>query len=175
VHKAGAKFDPDKTEWFQHQYIQKVEDKALAKQFQSWLKSEKGIEKELDYVLKIISVLKERVTFLPDFWKEGFFFFEASKEFDSKASKKVWKEETSQIISELKEHIFTQDDFSKTHIQPFIKEWIQSQEIGFGTVMQPLRLSLVGEMKGPDVFEIISLLGKDEVLNRLEFALNYHK
>jgi len=175
VHKAGAKFDPEKTVWFQHQYIQKVEDNTLAEQFQNWLKTEKDIDQEFDYILKIVSLLKERVNFLPDFWKESYFFFQAPKEFNAKAAKKAWKDGTSEIISELKAHISTQDDFSKPAIQPHIKEWIQSKEIGFGKVMQPLRLSLVGDMKGPDVFEIISLLGKDEVIERLDFALNQLK
>lgn len=172
VHKAGAKFDPEKTEWFQHQYIQKVEDKVLAEQFQNWLKTEKSIDKEFGYVLKIVTLLKERVNFLPDFWKESYFFFNAPKEFEPKAAKKAWKPGTSEIITNLKHHISDQDDFSKESIQPYIKEWIQSQGIGFGKVMQPLRLSLVGDMKGPDVFEIISLLGKDKVVERLDFAVN---
>jgi glutamyl-tRNA synthetase len=171
VHKAGAKFDPEKTVWFQHQYIQKVDDNVLAEQFQQWLKAEKDIDKEFDYVFKIVSLLKERVNFLPDFWKESYFFFNTPKEFNAKASKKAWKEGTNEIIAELKAHISAQDDFSKSVIQPYIKEWIQSKDIGFGKVMQPLRLSLVGDMKGPDVFEIISLLGKDEVVNRLDFAI----
>ena len=172
VHKAGAKFDPEKTKWFQHQYVQKVEDKTLSLQFQNWLKEHKSIDAEADYVQKIVHILKERITFVPDFWEEGYFFFEAPKSFDAKSSKKAWKEGTSEIISSLKTLINKQDDFTKESVQPNIKNWIQSQGIGFGKVMQPLRLSLVGDMKGPDVFDIITLLGKDEVIKRLEFAQN---
>ena len=172
VHKAGAKFDPEKTEWFQHQYVQQVDDETLSLQFQNWLKEHKAIDVETDYVQKIVHILKERITFVPDFWEEGYFFFEAPNSFNAKASKKAWKEGTSDIISNLKTLIGDQDDFSKESIQPNIKKWIQSQEIGFGKVMQPLRLSLVGDMKGPDVFDIIALLGKDEVTKRLEFAQN---
>jgi len=172
VHKAGAKFDPEKTEWFQHQYVQQVDDETLSLQFQNWLKEHKAIDVETDYVQKIVHILKERITFVPDFWEEGYFFFEAPNSFNAKASKKAWKEGTSDIISNLKTLIGEQDDFSKESIQPNIKKWIQSQEIGFGKVMQPLRLSLVGDMKGPDVFDIIALLGKDEVTKRLEFAQN---
>lgn len=175
VHKAGAKFDPEKTDWFQHQYIQKVDDKVLAEQFQNWLKVEKNIHKDFDHIHKIVSILKERVTLLPDFWEESYFLFEAPKELNPKAAKKAWKSDTSEIISDLKHYISKEDNFAKEHVQPYIKEWIQSKEIGFGKVMQPLRLSLVGDMKGPDVFEIISLLGKNEVINRLDFALNHLK
>jgi glutamyl-tRNA synthetase len=115
------------------------------------------------------------VTFVPDFWDEGFFFFESPNDFEPKASKKAWKEDTNQIISDLKQHISEQKDFSKENIQPVIKNWIQAQNIGFGKVMQPLRLSLVGDMKGPDVFAIIALLGKKEVIKRLDFAIDYFK
>jgi len=172
VHKAGAKFDPEKTQWFQHQYVQKVDVDTLTNQFQKWLKTQKGIDSNTDVVQQIVQILKERITFVPDFWTEGYFFFEAPKDFNSKAVKKAWKDHTPEIISNLKTLIGEQNDFSKESIQPVIKNWIQSQHIGFGKVMQPLRLSLVGDMKGPDVFEIISLLGKDEVIKRLDFALN---
>ena len=172
VHKAGAKFDPEKTEWFQHQYVQKVDDETLRFQFQNWLKEHKSIDVDTDYIQKIIHILKERITFIPDFWEEGYFFFEAPKEFNAKAAKKAWKAGTSDIISSLKTLIGEQMDFSKESVQTNIKNWIQSQEISFGKVMQPLRLSLVGDMKGPDVFDIMTLLGKDEVIKRLEFAQN---
>jgi len=172
VHKAGAKFDPEKTKWFQHQYVQQLDNEKLSLQFQNWLKEHKSIDVEADYVKKIVQILKERITFVPDFWEEGYFFFEAPNSFDAKASKKAWKSGTSDIISNLKTLISEQNDFSKESVQTNIKNWIQSQEIGFGKVMQPLRLSLVGDMKGPGVFDIITLLGKDEVVKRLEFAQN---
>lgn len=175
VHKAGAKFDPEKTKWFQHQYIQKVDEKTLTSDFQAWLKSEKNISVEFDQLYSIISILKERVSFIKDFWEEGYFFFEKPTAFEANASKKVWKTDTNEVIFNLKDHLSHQEDFSKDSIQTTIKTWIQNQNIGFGKVMQPLRLSLVGDMKGPDVFAIIALLGKDEVLERLDFALNQFK
>jgi len=171
VHKAGAKFDPEKTKWFQHQYIQRISEDILTKEFQFWLNKEKNIDRDLDSLSAIVSILKERVTFISDFWEEGYFFFESPGEFEAKAAKKAWKNGTPEIISGLKSHIAAEDDFSKEAIQPNIKTWIQDQGIGFGKVMQPLRLSLVGDMKGPDVFAIISILGKEEVLKRLEFAI----
>ncbi len=170
VHKAGAKFDPEKTEWFQHQYVQKVDVETLSDQFQKWLFKEKNIDTKTAEIKPIVSILKERINFVPDLWNEGYFFFKAPHEFDSKSSKKAWKDGTAEIISDLVLLISKQDDFSKDNIQTEIKNWIQFQNIGFGRVMQPLRLSLVGDMKGPDVFDIIALLGKEEVIERLEFA-----
>lgn len=170
VHKSGAKFDPEKTEWFQHQYIQNVDEETLTNQFYHWLKNKKNINIDLEYVRRVVYILKERINFVPDFWEEGDFFFEAPQDFNLKASKKAWKNGTSEIISNLQSLIAEQDNFSKDIIQLRIKDWIKSQNIGFGKVMQPLRLSLVGDMKGPDVFDIMTLLGKDEVIKRLKFA-----
>ena len=175
VHKAGAKFDPEKTRWFQHQYIQKVDEKTLTEAFQTWLKEEKKIEASYEYLFDITSILKERIDFIQDFWEEGYFFFESPTELNPKVAKKAWKEDTSEIILDLRHLISEQKDFSKASVQPAIKEWIQRQGIGFGKVMQPLRLSLVGDMKGPDVFAIIAILGKEDVLKRLDYALEYFK
>lgn len=171
VHKAGAKFNPEKTKWFQHQYIQQVDDKTLATQFQDWLKSHKSIEADFDLTLRITSLLKERITFMPDLWEESHFFFEAPKAFNPKSAKKAWKDETPELMQALINLISTLDDFSVSTIQPQIKGWITEQGVGFGKIMMPLRLSLVGDMKGPDVFEILSILGKEESLDRLSFAI----
>jgi glutamyl-tRNA synthetase len=171
VHKSGAKFNPEKTKWFQHHYIQLVEDQTLAEQYKDWLKAFKQIETTLEFSLKTVTLLKERITFMPDLWNESYFFFEAPKEFNPKSSKKAWKEDTASIISNFVAFLEEQDDFTKDHIQPQIKNWITEQGIGFGKVMMPLRLSLVGDMKGPDVFEMVALFGKTETISRLNFAL----
>jgi len=171
VHKAGAKFNPEKTKWFQHQYIQKVEDKTLASQFQDWLKTHKSVEADFDLILRITTLLKERITFLPDLWEESYFFFEAPTTFNPKSAKKAWKEGTAALMESLIQFLNAQDDFSVEAIQPKLKQWITDQGVGFGKIMMPLRLSLVGDMKGPDVFEILSILGKQESTTRLDFAV----
>lgn len=171
VHKAGAKFNPEKTKWFQHQYIQQVGDSVLAKEFKNWLKSEKQIETTLDFTLEIVRLLKERLTFMPDLWNESYFFFQPPTAFNPKSSKKAWKGDTASIIINFISFLEGENDFSKAQIQPKIKRWITDQGLGFGKVMMPLRLALVGDMKGPDVFEMVSLLGKSETLKRLKFAL----
>ncbi len=169
VNKAGAKFDPDKTKWFQHHYLQQQEDTVLAKQFDSLLQT-KGITSSLDFVT-IVGLLKERATFVSDLWEQGSFFFEAPSNYDEKASKKAFKEGTADILHTVVSLLNDTDDFSAATISATIKGWITSNDIGFGKVMMPLRLALVGEMKGPDVFDIIAILGKEEAVSRIERAI----
>ncbi len=169
VHKAGAKFDPEKTKWFQHQYIQMVDDETLAKGFEKLLQK-KEIVSTLD-IKKIVSLLKERATFVADIWEQGSFFFEAPKTYDPKASEKAFKPETPDLLKNVISLLQELEDFSSENISEKIKGWITSENIGFGKVMMPLRLALVGEMKGPDVFDIASILGKKETLHRIENAL----
>lgn len=169
VHKAGAKFDPEKTKWFQHQYLQKVEDASLAEQFSVLLK-EKNISTSLDLPL-IVSLLKERATFVSDLWEQGSFFFVTPEVYNEKASAKAFKPETPELLKEVLTLMKDASDFSAANLSEVIKGWITEKGIGFGKVMMPLRLSLVGEMKGPDVFDIAAILGKEEAMTRIENAL----
>lgn len=166
VHKAGAKFDPEKTKWFQHQYLQEVCDSVLAEQFSKILKK-KSISTTLD-VTRIISLLKERATFVSDLWEQGSFFFETPKSYNEKASAKAFKPETPELLTAVIDIMKSTKDFSSASISEKIKAWITAKGIGFGKVMMPLRLALVGEMKGPDVFDIASILGKKETILRIE-------
>ena len=169
VNKAGAKFDPEKTKWFQHHYLQKVDNGILAGQFKELL-SKKGIETSLP-IETIVALLKERATFVSDIWEQGSFFFVAPDSFDEKAAKKAFKEGTDAILQKVISLMNEVEEFSAATISDKIKGWITDNEIGFGKVMMPLRLSLVGEMKGPDVFVIASLLGKEESIKRIEKAI----
>ncbi len=171
VHKSGAKFDPEKTKWFQHHYLQQVDDNVIASQFSVLLK-EKGIE-GFGNVLPIIALVKERATFVEDLWEQSSFFFVAPNSYDEKASKKAFNEDTPQFLRKAIEILTSAEGFSAENISENIKSWITLQEIGFGKVMMPLRLSLVGAMKGPDVFEIASILGKEETITRIEAAIKY--
>ncbi|MDN3723080.1 glutamate--tRNA ligase [Aequorivita sp. SDUM287046] len=171
VHKAGAKFDPEKTKWFQHLYLQKVDDEKLAEDF-SRLLQEKRISNSLN-LKKIVSLLKERATFVSDLWEQGSFFFEAPKSYDEKATEKAFKAETHELLQKVISVLRTAEDFSAENLSEKIKGWITSENIGFGKVMMPLRLALVGEMKGPDVFEIISILGREESISRIEKAMDF--
>lgn len=111
--------------------------------------------------------MKERATFIADLWEQGSFFFEAPEEYDQKAMEKAVKPDTKALIEYVTELLANQQDFDSSSLSSTIKGWISSENISFGKVMMPLRLALVGEMKGPDVMEIISVLGKQESLARL--------
>ena len=171
VHKAGAKFDPEKTKWFQHQYLQEVDDAKLAADFSQLLK-EKGVSSNLN-LTKIVSLLKERATFVSDLWEQGSFFFEAPDSYDAKAADKAFKAETPKLLQKVVSTINATEDFSAENLSEKVKGWITSENIGFGKVMMPLRLALVGEMKGPEVFDILSILGKEESISRIKKAISF--
>ena len=169
VNKAGAKFDPEKAKWFQHQYLQELNEETLVSQFTNLLGS-KNVFPSID-VAKIVSLVKERATFVSDLWEQSSFFFEGPKTYDEKAAQKSFKEDTPQLLQKVVDILNEIDDFSASTLSDKVKGWITKEGIGFGKVMMPLRLSLVGEMKGPDVFEIIAILGKKEAVERIQKAI----
>ncbi|WP_428743490.1 glutamate--tRNA ligase [Tenacibaculum sp.] len=171
VSKSGAKFSPDKTKWFNQQYLQQKSSEELTELFLPILEA-KGIKANKEHVEKIVSLIKERATFVADFWELSNFFFENPSEYDEKAAKKQWKPETSALMQELIEVISIIEDFSIDNAQTEIKGWITSKEIGFGKVMQPLRLSLVGKLAGPDLFDIMTMIGKETTITRIQNAIN---
>tara|TARA_R110002072_G_scaffold115820_1_gene246111 strand:+ start:497 stop:2017 length:1521 start_codon:yes stop_codon:yes gene_type:complete len=167
VSKSGAKFSLDKTNWFNQQYLQKKTDAELALLFSVILKNKK-INSSESYVEKVVSLIKERAVFVKDFWSLSSYFFKTPEDYDEKASKKQWKEGTSVLMNELIIVLASIDDFSSKTIEETVKSWISSKEIGFGKIMQPLRLAIVGEMKGPHLFDIIDMIGKDEAVLRIK-------
>ncbi len=175
VNKSGAKFDPEKAKWFQHQHLQKKSTEELVNLFIPLLQEKLGYTIEgkaiRDYTSKVIELLKERATFVKDFWDQGSFFYVAPSEYDAKAVKKQWKEQTPELMKEVKQYLSEQKIWNAGDLKENLSEWINGKEIGFGKVMQPLRLSLVGGLKGPDLFVIMEMLGKEEVLRRLDKAL----
>jgi glutamyl-tRNA synthetase len=166
VHKAGARFDPDKIKWFNHHYMQEQSNDELAKSFK--LMRLELAEVDIDYITLVVELIKERATFVSDFWGLSHFFFVAPETYDEKAFKKAIKDETKELISELISIINGVDDYTIENLQTQIKGWITTNDIGFGKVMMPLRLALVGALQGPDVFNIMFLIGKTETLNRIE-------
>jgi len=166
VNKSGARFDPDKIKWFNHHYMQEQDNDVLAKTFKS--QNSQLDEMDMNYISMVIGLIKERATFVSDFWNLSHFFFTAPTSYDEKASKKAFKEGTKELMSKLIEIINNVEDFSVETLQTDIKGWITSNEIGFGKVMMPLRLALVGALQGPDVFDIMFMIGKAETVNRIE-------
>ena len=173
VHKAGAKFDPEKNKWFNHQYLQKQIDENLAKAFAPIL-AEKGTSTALsvteEKLTKVVSLIKERANFVSDFWELSDYFFVAPTSYDEKAAKN-WKEDTPNLMQQLISVIENIGDFTSGNIETIVKDWMTKNEIGMGKVMQPFRLSLVGALKGPHLFDIVEMIGKDETIKRLEKAI----
>ncbi|TDE46631.1 glutamate--tRNA ligase [Flavobacterium rhamnosiphilum] len=169
VHKSGAKFDPEKNKWFNHQYLIKQEDTTLAKAYAPIL-AEKGFSVTESVLTKVVSLIKERAHFVSEFWEMSDFFFVAPTAYDEKASKN-WKAETPALMQELISVVEEITDFTSMNIETIVKDWMTKNEIGMGKVMQPFRLSLVGALKGPHLFDIVEVIGKDETINRIQKAI----
>lgn len=169
VNKAGAKFDPEKIKWFQHHYLQEQTNDALVKEFEKIL-DQKGIITALN-LTKIVGLVKERATFVNDLWEQSHYFFNEPVAYEEKAAKKCWQAETEKLMQSIILVLRDETLFTEEHLTEKIKSWITENGIGFGKVMQPLRLSLVGEMKGPEVFAIMEILGKEETIERIENAV----
>jgi len=168
VHKAGAKFDPEKNKWLNHQYLQKQSDESLAENFKQIL-SEKNISTALsvtdEKLIKIVSLIKERANFVSDFWDLADYFFEAPTTYDEKAVKN-WKEETPNLMKALIVELEKISDFNASALEEKIKPWLLENK-----VMPVLRLCLVGALKGIDLFQLMEILGKEETIKRIEKAV----
>ena len=170
VSKSGAKFDYEKGKWFNHKYLQLKSNDEIADIYQNILK-EKGISIALDKVVKIVSLVKERANFVTELWNQSGFFFEAPVEYDAKTIQKRWKTETPAQMTELISVLKAISEFTPEETERIVKDWIAEKEYNLGGVMNAFRLSIVGEPKGPHMFDIIALLGKDETIARLERAV----
>lgn len=171
VHKAGAKFDHEKAKWFNHKYLSNRSDEKLARLYQEILRA-KGIKVEDSYVISIVKLIKERVNFVSEFWDQSYFFFQAPTEYDAKVVKKRWKEQTPEILSELKEQFEKLENFDHATMEKAVQDFMEGKEFGMGQVMNPLRLTLVGAGIGPGVLDIAELLGKEETLKRIQAGID---
>lgn len=166
VHKAGARFNPDKAKWFNHEYIIKSKASDLLPEFQKILK-EKGIKTEDTKDIRIIELLKERVNFVKEIWEVGSFFWITPSTYQEKSYKKVVKDDTKAILTQLISNLESVS-FTEKELHDKIHEFVENSGLGFGKVMQPLRLALVGDLKGPDIPVIMEIIGKTESLQRLK-------
>jgi len=169
VHKAGARFSAEKAKWFNQQYLQLMSNEAILPEFKKVL-AENNIEVSDEKALKIIGLMKERATFVKDIYNDGKFFFHAPESFDEKASKKAWSPETAVLMQELIGAI-SSVDFKADTIKESIHHLAEAKGLGMGKVMMPLRLSLVGELKGPDVPDLMEMIGKEETISRITKAI----
>jgi glutamyl-tRNA synthetase len=153
VNKAGARFDPDKTKWFNHQYMQKAENDDLTSAFIKVTPELAPID--TGFVKLVVNLIKERATFPSEFWGLSHYFFKAPENFAEAALKKAWKEHSKDLMLQLITVLETADDSSVEALQDTVKGWITRNEIGFGKIMMPLRVALVGALEGVDVFDIM--------------------
>lgn len=168
--KSGAKFDYEKGKWFNHQYIQLRPNDEIANIFYPVLE-EKGIDFPLGYIETVVGLVKERVSFVKELWDQSSFFFVAPEVYDEKVVKKRWKEESPVQMQELIEVLRGINDFSAHNQEEIVKGWIESKGYHLGNIMNAFRLAVVGESKGPHMFDITAVIGKDETIARLEKAI----
>ncbi len=170
VHKGGARFDPEKTKWYNHYYLQQKPVAELVEELKGL--GNEHINAQPDPFLKdVVAMLKERANFVSDIWEQGDYFFTTVEAYNEKAVKKQWKEETPALMKEVLSMLAETDDFSALNTAELVKSWITEQQIGFGKVLAPLRLAIVGDLKGPDLFEIMALIGKNESIQRIKRAI----
>ena len=170
VNKAGARFDPDKTKWFNQQYMQKTSAKDLVSLFINDNPELSSID--TGYVELVIKQVKERATLTSDLWGLSHYFFVAPSDYAEGALKKVWKPNSKELMTQLISVLETGDDSSAKGLQDGVKNWITKSEVGFGRVMMPLRVALVGALEGVDVFDIIFLIGKTEAIKRIQLLID---
>jgi glutamyl-tRNA synthetase len=191
VGKSGSRFDPEKAKWFNHQYMLMKSDEEIAEEFIGEMgakgkgprfrgddKDHTMTEEEWDRVVKIISLVKERAEFVKDIWSQAWFFFEAPTTYDEAVIKKRWSPEMPLILKDITSLLVPYLSLEPRALslqtadyESMIKELISSRSLNMGNVMNILRLCLVGSSMGPGVFDIMALLEPEEVVARIERAV----
>ena len=173
VSKSGAKFDYEKGKWFNHQYLQLKSNEELAEQFLPILKNNLTTNTipSLEVVAKVIGLTKDRVNFVSELWDQVNFFFVAPEEYDEKSLKKRWKEDSPKHMTEMLTLLEAHEDWSTEGLDNLIMPWIAENEYGVGIVMNAFRICLVGAARGPHIWNITDVLGKEETLRRVRTAI----
>jgi glutamyl-tRNA synthetase len=174
VGKSGSRFDPEKAKWFNHQYLQKKTDTELALEFREIVRAH-GYHDDIIKLEALVSLVKERASFVKDMWAQTDFFFKAPDSYDPEAVKKRWKEDSAKLLLELRSVISGLTDFSSASTEKVIMEWIANKGYNTGAVMNTFRLLVVGALRGPHMFDIISWIGKEETLKRIDKGLEVLK
>ncbi len=169
IGKSGARFDYDKAKWFNQQYIMASDDALLAKVLRP-LAEAKGYHVSDRFLASFCGLMKERVSTYNDFLEKGYYFFEEVKSYDQKTIKKKWKPEKREYFDDLYLRLSNLDSFSADAIKQCVESFMEENSLGFGQVFPILRVALSGTMKGPSVFEMMDLLGKEAVLKRFDKA-----
>jgi glutamyl-tRNA synthetase len=174
VHKAGAKFDPEKTKWFNQQYLRKKSDEELEILFTPVLK-EKAINADSEFIQHVCRLVKEKAHFVSEFWVNASYFFIAPTVYDAEVLKKRLNDQTGNFIKELKKSFDEAPNFTAHETETVFKVAAEKSGLGAGQVMQLFRVSITGVGGGPALFEIVELLGKKEISNRLQRFITENK
>ena len=169
ISKSGAKFNLEKAKWFNHQYIQLADDELLYTHFEKILANH-GVTAEKEYAITVMRLIKERVHFLPEFWEQCNYFFVAPTEYDPQAVKKRWKPGTACHLAKMLDILNSVQPFDKQVVHDKIMDYVQSNELNMGAIMNSFRIALVGAAKGPELFEIIACIGVEETNRRVKTA-----
>ena len=170
VSKSGAKFNPDKARWFNKEYLRERSDEALCEEFMPVLAAH-GVEAAHDYVKAVVSLIKERATFVSDFWDIASYMFVAPQSYDEKDAAKFWKTENSTLALKVADHLAAYaGEWTHDAVGSYIEEYIRSNEWPMGKVMNCLRLALAGRSSGLGIADIVTLLGREEALRRIRRA-----
>lgn len=172
--KSGAKFDFQKGIWFNHEYILRKSNEEIARLFAP-IVANNGVDESMERITKVVSMMKDRVSFVKELWPLCSFFFIAPLEYDEKTVKKRWKADSAKVMTELAEVLDGIDDFSVEGQEPIVMKWVEEKGYKLGDVMNAFRLALVGIGKGPGMFDISAFLGKEETLARLRKAVEVLK
>jgi glutamyl-tRNA synthetase len=165
VSKSGAKFDPEKTKWFQQSWLRMQADADIAK----GLKATNPTLNISDSALEtLVGLMKERATFAEDILTDGAYFLANPSEFDTETIRKKWKAETSGYLNEWMDRLTEISEFSSANIESAFKGYLEEKGLGIGAVLLPYRLSVTGVGAGPGMFDVSAFLGKEEVLNRMK-------
>ena len=172
--KKGAKFDFEKGKWFNHEYLMNMADDQLANVFKPILAEHVDAESFTDdYIARAVGMVKGRVNFVSELWDQAKFFFCAPQEYAEKDVRKRWKPETPAIMRELIDVLQSIDDFTSHNSEEIVLNWIKEHEYHMGNVMNAFRLTVVGECKGPHMFDITELLGREETIARIERGISH--
>ena len=171
--RAGAKFAYEKGRWFNHEYLQAIPDERLADLFKPVMRAH-GVDPEMftdDYITKAVAMVKSRINFVADLWDQARFFFVAPEAYEEKSVKKRWNEDTPRIMEELKGQLRSLPSLESKAAEEAILKWITDNGYHMGNVMNAFRLAVVGECKGPHMFDITELMGLDETVGRIDRAI----
>jgi len=171
VHKSGSRFDPEKAKWFNHYYLQCRDNNQIAMEFREILRA-KGIHQDIVHLEILVGLVKERMSFVKDIWQETDFFFTAPETYDNEVIKKRWRPETPSQLNELRSLLEDIAEFTPSLTEHSVKAWIEAKGYNVGVVMNAFRLVIVGASRGPHMFDIISWLGKEETLRRIDRGIS---